>query len=74
MLDNFMKGRVFVAMFDDDIGRKIAVLRKACNVSATELSLAIGKKSHYIYGIEKGYFKPSTGAYLIFAVIWEYRR
>lgn len=49
--------------FNDDIGKKIAIIRKSCGISAKDLSLAIGKKSNYIYKIEKGYFKPSTAPF-----------
>ena len=56
----FRKDDIIMTMFDDEIGKKIAVIRKGCNISAKDLSLAIGKKSDYIQRIEKGYFKPST--------------
>lgn len=52
-----------MTMFDDEIGKKIAVIRKSRNVSAKELSIAIGKKSDYVQRVEKGYFKPSTGPF-----------
>ena len=39
--------------FNDDIGKKIAIIRKSCGISAKDLSLAIGKKSNYIHKKEK---------------------
>ena len=57
-------------MYEDFFAERITFLRTEKNVSAREMSLAIGQNSSYINRIENKKAFPSMQAFFIFANIW----